>query len=135
MSDFDMGDDIGMTRKSDKRHDIGLAIGIGLGACFVLGTILCLGLLVRTVVEQASVANDSLSNGIKSLQAMEKQINQMAKDLNSIAQKVNGGSGVVASIAQGTADSSGIERRNSQCVCGLSTRQRDLKMSAKSLKT
>ena len=69
MSDFDV---LGVPFvRRDRRNMTGLVIALGLAGCFVLGVILCFGILVNTVVYQAGVANENLNQGAKSLTEMQ----------------------------------------------------------------
>jgi len=110
MAEFEVFDESQAQRNEarGKCRSIGLAIGIGLGACFVLGTVMILGLLLRTVMEQATTANTSLSDAANSIQKisttandfavdakdairkLQLSIDQMAKDLDKIAKKIDG---------------------------------------------
>jgi predicted PurR-regulated permease PerM len=95
-------------RKRDRRNGVAQAVALALAACFVLGVILCLGLLVRTVVNKAETVDGSIASGAKSLNEMEQtaanfnafsqkaiqklqiSMDQMAKDLDTIAKKISG---------------------------------------------
>ena len=117
------------TRKIDKRNSIGIAVGLGLSACFVLGVILCMGLLVTTVIRQADLANGSLSNATASIHSLsvtasafadnsevelhklQSAIKRMAIDLDVIAKKIGGFGvlgGVPRSVSESSLDRSGI---------------------------
>lgn len=131
MSEFDVfGGDPEAANKRAKCRSIGLAIGLGLAAAFVLGSLMIFGMLLRTVMDQASDATNSLRAATVAIQGIEKTasdfntysqkkfdemqklVTQMQTDLDTIAKKVKG----MPSVTKRTLDGPVVHRANRKRV-------------------